>query len=1064
MRQKLFLITFLMLALVLQAGAQNVSVNGTVLDENNDPVIGAGVLVKGTSDIGVVTDIDGRFSLNGLRSSDILVVSCVGMITQEVAVKPELTVILRTDQEMLDDVIVVAFGQQTKASFTGSAAVVKKEELEKKQLTNVLSGLQGQVAGLQMVNNSGSPTATPSMAIRGFSSINAGTSPLIIVDGAPYDGGWNNLNPNDVENITVLKDAASNALYGARGANGVIMITTKNGKSENATVTFDSKWSMNSRATIDYDYVKDPAQYYEMHYAMLYNYYVRDRGMSAYEAHSAANVNLGGATADGGLGYIAYTVPDGEYLIGTNGKLNPHASVGNRLYYKGKYYTVMPENWIDEAFRHSLRQEYNLSLTGGTDKLRFFGSLGYLNNEGIVYNSDFERNTIRLKADYQAKPWMKLGANMNYAHSTSHDVGDGSGTSIFGIANTMAPIYPVYVRDGDGNIMYDENGKMYDYGSGEVAGLNRPVLSRNNPLQENSLNTDKTINNSMSITGYTDITPLEGLKLTLNGTLTNGESHYTATQQGFYGYGATAYPDGKVYKYNSLVYSLNFQQILTYTRQLGRHNISIMAGHENYDYKSEWMSADREGLFSYFDAQELSAAIKIKENAGSSSRYNTEGWFSRAMYNMDEKYFLSASYRRDASSRFHPDHRWGNFYSVGGAWILSKESWYRSSWLDMLKLKISWGQQGNDSIGDYRYTDTYSILYYDGKPSLSLSSIGNPEITWETNSNFNAGAEFELLGGRITGSAEYFNRVTTDMLCFVYVPLSGGYGGSYDNVGNMLNRGLELDLTFSLVRRRDFNWNLSLNATSFKNRITMLHEDNKSAEFDGHYGYINGSYFYGEGLPLHTFYIKRYAGVNEQGQSQWYVKQDGTDELAKTSDYTKGSYFNCGDADPDIYGGIGTSLTWKGFDFSVNFNYSIGGKAIDYGYASLMANPNVQNTGSSFHKDLLKAWSETNRDSDIPRFQFAIQPVDDYASSTSDRFLTDASTLTLQNINLGYTLPSSLTQRVGLSKVRVYAAGENLYYWSKRKGFDPRGSFWGTTTTSTYAPVRMITGGVTLTF
>ena len=1061
--KRFFVFLFMLLATFSLASAQTIDIKGTVIDENGEPVIGASVMIKGTLK-GDITDVSGRFSLGGVKTTDKLAVSCIGMIPVEVDPQAEMRITLKTDHEQLDEVLVVAFGQQTKSSFTGSAAVVKSETLEKKQLTNVMSGLQGQVAGLQMINNSGSPTATPSMAIRGFSSINAGTSPLIIVDGSPYDGGWNNLNPNDVENITVLKDAASNALYGARGANGVVMITTKKGKSEKATITFDSRWSVNSRATIDYDYVKDQAQYYEMHWSALYNYYMRDRGMTPYEAHRQANANLGGATADGGLGYLTYTVPDGEYLIGTNGRMNPHATKGRRIYYNGKVYTAAPDSWLDEAFRHSLRQEYNLNLTGGTEKLSFYGSIGYLDNHGIVYNSDFERATVRLKADYQAKDWLKVGANMNYAHSTSDDVGDGSGTSLFGITNTMAPIYPVYLRDGDGNIMTDENGKMYDYGSGELGGLNRPVLSRNNPLQENALNTDRTIGNNLTLTGYADVTPLDGLKITVNGTVTSGESHYTSTQQGFYGYGKTAYPSGYIYKYNSLVYALNFQQIVNYTKQFGRHNVSVMAGHENYDYRSEWMSGDREGLFSYFDAQELSAAIKVKENAGSSSRYNTEGWFSRAMYNLDEKYFLSASYRRDASSRFHPDHRWGNFYSFGGAWIASKEDWFKVSWIDMLKVKASWGQQGNDAIGDYRYTDTYTINYFNGEPSLALSTVGNKNITWETNSNFNAGLEFDIFKSRVTGSVEFFSRKTTDMLCFVYVPLSGGYGGSYDNVGNMLNNGVELDLNLNLIRKKDFSWNVSLNATHYKNKITMLNEDNKGFVLDGHAGYVNGNYFHGEGLPLHTLYMKKYAGVNEKGQSQWYMKDSETGELTKTTTYSYGTDFNCGDADPDLYGGLGTTITFKGFDFSVNLNYSIGGKAADYGYAALMRNPNVQNTGNSFHKDLLKAWSETNTDSDIPRFQFAIQDVDDSASSMSDRFITDASTLTLQNINLGYTLPEKLVKKIGMSKIRVYAAGENLYYWSKRKGFDPRVSFWGTTSTSTYAPVRMITGGITLQF
>jgi TonB-linked SusC/RagA family outer membrane protein len=1064
MRLKLFLIPFLMLALALQVGAQNVSVNGTVLDENNEPVIGAGVLVKGTTDNGVITDIDGHFSMKGLKSSDILVVSCVGMITQEVAVKPELTIILLTDQEMLDDVIVVAFGQQTKASFTGSASVVKKEELEKKQLTNVLSGLQGQVAGLQMVNNSGSPTATPSMAIRGFGSINAGTSPLIIVDGSPYDGGWNNLNPNDVESITVLKDAASNALYGARGANGVIMITTKKGKTEDAVVTLSTKWGVNSRATQEYDYVTNPAQYYELFYQALYNYNVRDNGLSAYDAHIAANNTIGLPASQGGLGYIVYSVPEGEYLIGTNGKLNPHATLGNRVYSNGKFYTLMPDDWIDEGFRQGLRQEYNLNVSGGNSKLNFYGSLGYLSNEGIAYNSDFNRYTARFNADYQAKSWLKVGAQVSYTHSDQNNVGDGD--NLFLMISELAPIYPLYLRDEYGNIMTDENGRVYDYGSGENGGSSRPagLLPARNPLQANELNKDYSVANVTTLNGYADFTPIDGLKITLNGTVTDNEWNNMLKIQPFYGNTASTYPGGYVAKTAYQTFTMNFQQIVNYTKQFGPHNVSVMVGHENYKYNYNYVWGDRENMFSYYGTDELDGAVKVVSNGGTSSDYNTEGYFSRAMYNFNEKYFLSASYRRDASSRFHPDHRWGNFYSVGGAWTVNKEEWFQSSWVDMLKFKMSWGQQGNDSIGDYRYTDTYDITNVDGEVALVQASVGNEDITWETNSNFNTGIEFDIFKSKLTGSVEYFRRMTTDMLCYVYVPMSAGYGGSYDNVGDMLNQGVELDLHYTPIRTNDFTWTINLNATHYRNKVVMLNEDNKGYSLDGHPGYINGYYFHGEGLPLHTFRLKKYAGVSATGESQWYMLDETTGETTVTTSSSNATYYNCGSADPDLYGGFSTSLTWKGFDLSVNFNYSIGGKAIDYGYISLMSNPYIGYTGYALHKDLFNAWSETNTDSDIPRFQYAVKDVDTSSAIVSDRFLTDASTLTLQTVNFGYTLPKKWVSKMGMSSMRVFVSGDNLYYWSKRKGFDPRGSFWGSTSTTSYSPVRTFTGGLTIQF
>ena len=1064
MRMKVLLASLLLAASGQVMAQSSGQIGGQVIDENGDPVIGAQVKVKGAK-TGTVTDANGHFSLPDAKKGDIIVINYLGMDSRTMKATPGMKVNMQSQDHQLDEVLVVAFGQQKKSSFTGSAGVVKSDILDKKQLTNVFSGLQGEIAGVQMTNTSGSPTATPTFAIRGFGSINAGTSPLIIVDGAPYDGGWNNLNPNDVESITVLKDAASNALYGARGANGVIMITTKQGSHERATITFDAKWGSNSRATEDYDRITDPAQYYETYYKALYNYDVRDKGMSAYDAHIAANNTLGLTGDKGGLGYITYAVPDGQYLIGTNGRMNPNATLGNRVYYNGKFYTLTPDNWVDEAFRNGLRQEYNLNVTGGSDKFSFYASLGYLKNEGVVDYSDFDRYTARVKADYQAKKWLKIGANINYTHTNQHDVGEGS-QSLFDISTRFAPIYPVYLRDGDGNIMRDEHGKMYDYGSGENGGMNRPsdLEPARNVLQTNSLNANNTFADVMTLNGYVDITPIEGLKLTLNGTVTNNEWKNTQTVQAFYGNTVTTTPGGEVDKYNYQTYTLNFQQIANYSRSFGKHNATIMLGHENYKYNYNYLWGSRQQMFSYFKAQELNAAVKELHNGGSSSDYNTEGYFSRLMYDYDGRYFGQVSFRRDASSRFHPDHRWGNFYSFGGAWIISEEPWFKASWVDMLKLKASWGQQGNDDIGDYRYTDTYYLSNFNGEVAFVQNTVGNPNITWETNSNFNAGVEFELLKRRITGSVEYFHRTTTDMLCFVNVPFSGGYSGSWDNVGDMVNQGVELDLHFNPIRTKDINWMINLNATHYKNKVTKLHPDNKGSELDGYHGYVSTPYFIGEGLPLHTFRLKKYAGVNEEGQSTWYVRDPNTGEISTTTSSSSASYFKCGSADPSLYGGFSSTLSAFGFDLSVTFNYSLGGKALDYGYRSLMANPSSGVTGFSFHKDVLKAWSETNTNSDIPRFQYAVKDNDVSANDVSDRFLTNASTLTLQNINIGYTLPKRIVAKLGLTNVRIYASGENLYYWSKRKGFDPRSSFWGTSSETSYAQVRTFTGGLTIQF
>ena len=1063
MGRRFILLLTCFIASISMALAQKIIVNGVVFaEDDNAPIPGASVQVKGTT-LGTITDADGKFTLSGVPSSaQTVVVSFLGMLPAEVAIKPNLKIFLKTDVQQMDEVLVVAFGEQKKAAFTGSAGVIKAENIEARQVTNVVDALAGKVAGVQMINSSGAPEATPSLRIRGFSSINAGKDPLIILDGIPYEGGWNNINPADVESITVLKDAASNALYGARGANGVIMITTKKAKAGEAVISLDAKWGSNSQAAKTYDYITDPGQYYEQHYLALYNYYRRSQGQSAFNAHNNANAMIPQSSANGGLGYLVYNIPDGQYLIGENGRLNPNATLGRIVNYKGQEYMLRPDNWKDEAYRTSLRQEYNVNISGGTDKLQFYTSFGYLSNEGVVYNSDYERYSGRLKATYQAKKWMKVGGNVSYTHYITNgisgvDPNDLSSTNLFGHVTSIAPIYPVYVRDGKGNIMQDDNGNVYDYGKGNNAGLERSILPNANALQTDRLNTNNTDGNSTNASTFMDISFLKDFKFTLNLGVSDHERRVTSTTQPFYGYFAGQ--GGYVYKYHYRTTTVNFQQLLNYSKKFGDHAISAMVGHESYRYNYAYVYGSKTNMYSYFGNQELAGAITLNTAYSQATNYNTEGYFMRAQYDFKEKYFLSGSYRRDASSRFHPDHRWGNFWSAGGAWIISKEDWYKVDWLDMLKYKISYGSQGNDDIGYNRYTDTYDIQDSDGSISLVFNTKGNKNITWETNGNFNTGVEFELFKGRLTGSVDYFYRKTTNMLCWLSTPISLGYSGYYDNIGDMVNKGIELDLTVNPVRTKDLNWTVNLNMTHYKNKITYLAEDKKGTTLDGYRGYASGSQFYGEGLPMYSWRVKKYAGVSDDGQQMWYVTdKDGNEQ--RTTNYSEANYHLSGSALPDLYGGFGTNLNFKGIDVGINFTYSIGGKAYDGGYASLMGSPIAGSTGSNIHKDVLKAWSEENPTSDIPRWQYA----DINTSNSSDRWLTNASWLTLQNVNIGYTFPAKLAKTLFLSKLRVYVAGDNLYYWSKRKGFDPRQNFNGSTSSLSYSPIRSISGGISVQF
>ena len=1065
MVRKIVLSLIAVFVFLAYATAQNRQISGTVSDANGHPVAGATVIVDGTS-LGTTTNTAGEYTLSAPVNGT-LVVTFVGFEPQQlpIAGKTRINVTMKEDAQAIDDVIVVAFGTAKKEAFTGSAAVIKSDEIAKVQTSNVATALVGRVAGVQTSSTSGDLGKTPSIRVRGFGSINAGKEPLWIVDGMPYEGNLNNLNTNDIESMTVLKDAASNALYGARGANGVIMVTTKKAKSGDAVVTIDAKWGVNSKALEEYDVITSPAQYYETHFKALYGYYAQTN--PAAKAYALASSGLT-SNGTGGLGYNVYTVPEGQALIGTNGKLNPNATLGRKIIYNGQEYWLTPDDWIDEAYQSAFRQEYNVNISGATERSSFYASLGYLDNTGIIKSSALERYTARLKADYQAKKWLKVGGNMSYAHfsNSNGNSNEGSASStanIFAFSAQMPPIYPVYIRDGSGRIMVDDNGyQMYDYGDKGNAGLTRPLLPGANGLQTSWLNKKKAEGNAFSGSGFVDISLYKGLKLTVNGSTNIDETRTTYLNNQYYGQFAEA--GGTISKYHTRDIAYNLQQILNYNETFGKHNVGLMVGHEYYQKKYYYLSGTKSKLFSY-DNEELGGAVV--DGAGAHSYiddYNSEGYFMRAQYDYAGRYFVSGSYRRDASSRFHPDHRWGNFWSVGAAWLLNQENWFDAPWVNMLKLKASYGSQGNDNIGYYLYTDTYSIENNNGEIAVLFGQKGNPNITWETNTNLNIGTEFGFWNNRLSGSVDFFNRKTSDMLFAFSVPSSLGYSSYYANVGDMVNRGVEVELNADLIRTKNVLWSFNLNLTHVKNEVTYLAPEHKSTTVEGYKGYIDGSYFVGEGLPLYTYYLRSYAGVDpETGASLWYkdVKgDDGKITRTKTSDYTSATRYLHDSAIPSVYGGFSTSVSAYGVDFSISFNYQIGGKVYDSGYASFMSSPYGTTVGTNYHKDILKAWTPENKGSDIPRLQYG----DQYTTSVSDRFLTDASYLNISNINVGYTLPSKITQKFGVQKLRVYLACDNVVYWSKRQGLDPRYSFTGATNFSNYSPIRTISGGVTVQF
>ena len=1064
----------------LSAAAQNVTVTGVITDaDTGEPLAGTAVRLSGSPTKYAVTDQNGSYSLSSVPPTATLEVSLLGYAETTVQVngRTVINLELKPDTEYLNETIVVAFGSQTKASFTGSAAVVNSEEISKHTTANVANALVGSVPGLQMRGSSGAPGAgSGSINIRGIASMYASTDPLIIVDGAPYTASLTNIPQGDIESVSVLKDAASAALYGARGAAGVIIITTKRGKTREAVVNVDMKWGVNTRAVQDYDVIKDPGAYYEAYYQQFYNRAFYGLGYSPEDANVYGNNEM---MAD--LQYNVYSVPEGQQLIGLDGKLNPAATLGNRYTASnGTTYYLTPDDWTDMAYKKAFRQEYNVSVNGASDNMSYYASLGYLTEDGVIEYSGYERISARIKADYQAKKWLKLGANVDYVHSTTESNPNMNtslnSTNLMYYTTLIAPIYPAYIRviDESGNptIMLDERGQeAYDYGVGTNArqgyyGLNRAFLQTGNPLGSNRYNKVSSGGNQLNGTFTLDVDLFPFLKFNATSNINWGETLYSDYENAFYG--PKVGVNGELTKEFSAGYRTNHVQTLTFDKTFGDHQVNILLGHEYYRTQTKYLGATSNGGFSP-DIPELNAFANHTDHASYTTVYNVEGYFASAQYNYDNRYFASASFRRDASSYFAPEHRWGNFWSVGGAWLVNKESFLQDArWIDLLKLKLSYGMQGNDGIGQWAYTNLYSLSPSSDKTSMAPSFYrrGNPEITWETTANLNAGVEFSLWRSRLSGSVDVYRKKTSDLLFWLSIPESAGTRGYYGNVGDISNTGVEVVLQGALVRTNLVDWTVGVNLAHNTNKILELPE----SKIADNGGFVESSYWYTVGGPLYNRFTVQYAGVNEHGLATYWVDDEvghssskpGTNHDSVTTNPNEASYYALGSILPKVFGGFNTSLRVGNFDITATFDYQIGGKVQDTRYASLMAPVSGDPSGYTFHKDYAKAWSPDNTSSNIPRWQAGTE--DQYASFGSDRFLTDASYLNFQSFTVGYAIPKRLTGKIGIQTLRIYVAGENLLFWSARRGLDPRYSFSGNTQVATYSPIRTINGGVQITF
>ncbi len=1058
------------------ASAQTRTVKGTVVYAGDDePLVGATVLPVGAGQ-GTATDIDGKFVLNVPSSVSKLKVSYVGMTTEEVSLvgTPPYNLIIKLNdtENKLDEVMVVAYGVAKKSAYTGAASVIDASVIEDRLVSNLTNALSGTVAGVQTLSANGQPGEASKVRIRGVGSINASMAPLYVLDGMPYDGDITGLNPSDIESMTVLKDAAAAALYGARGANGVILITTKRGKDGKAKVTFDARWGANSREITNYDVIESPAQFMELAYQAKYNNGRYNLGYSPDAAYKYAAANqLVDMT-----GYRLWTLPEGQYLIGRDGKLNPNAVLG---YSNGTNYFT-PDNWTDGSYRKGLRQEYNLSVSGGNDKMNFFVSGSYLKDEGVIKNSSYERLSTRGSLEYQVNNWLKIGTNMAYSFGKSQypdDMDENSTSSsgnAFFVANSIAPIYPLYVRDASGNIMYNEayGHAVYDYGDGKSTSSTRAFMSQANPISQLLYDKTEYLTDLFNGKWFAEISPVTGLKITgsVGLTVQNQRLHQVLNPL----YGQFADMGGQAIQVAERTKGLNLQALANYNRTFWEyHTFDFLLGYESYEWNNEYTQALGSNLYDPMSwPVNNTLANNDRKGYGAYLDYATRGIFGRINYDFDSRYFFSFSYRRDASSRFAPDKRWGDFFSVSAAWDVAQEKFMESTttWLDRLKLRASFGQQGNDNLqGEgvsntgyyYAYLDQYTISGADSWSDGTLYFKGNPDITWEKSNSFNVGIDFSFLKSKISGSAEYFNRETTDMLYNKPVAPSLGYASIPMNIGSMRNYGFEVELTYLPINTRDITWSITGNITFINNKVLKL-----APELGGELK--SGSRIYREGESMYQFDLVKYAGVDAATGKPlfWAWKKDENGNRIPGSDYPTPVYSTewrqaSGDLLPTAYGGISTSLKAYGFDLSIACAYQFGGKIWDEGYQLFMGSGTSSSYGHNWHVDILDAWTPTNQHTSVPRLDTG----DTYSfyDYTTDRVLVSSNYFSINNITLGYTIPERLTKRIGIESVRVYGTADNLALFSARKGLDPRQSYT-IATTSLYTAMRCISGGIKVVF
>lgn len=1022
--------------------AQVREVSGVVTDASNaETLIGATVVVGGGGAT-AITDLDGHYVIKASKG-DRLEFSCLGMEPKTVVLGDEtlLNVALNPDNRLLDEVIVVAYGTVKKESFTGSAEVVKSDKIKDRAVSDVTKALDGQLPGVMVTSGSGQPGSGAELRVRGFGSINASSAPLLVVNGVPYDGDLNSINSSDIESLSVLKDASAGALYGARGANGVVMITTKSkpDSEDKVSVGLSVKAGLSSRAIPPYETLS-AKEYMEHIYSATYNDLVSTEGYLPATAKSMTVSRLASRFLGTDNVYNIYDVPV-ERLFDADGKIVPEA---NQKYY---------ENWLDEAQRKAaFRQEYQFSVNGGNSRNRYSASLGYLDEQGTLKTTGFKRYSARVGMQASPKEWFDFGSDISYSYTDSRFLGsDGSSnnTNVWYSAMMMAPIYPVYEKNVEGEDVLDADGaRIFDYGA------SRPAGAQNNRNSVATLFDDEYYSQTGMLSARANAAlKFGGFKLSANLGVDNSNTYESTNYNRHSGNAAGT---GRLTKETGRMLSYTFNQLLSYNGSFGEHSIDALAGHEFYQYQFRYVVAGRTD-FPFDGYDDLGMGSTIAAANSQTDTYAIDSWLSRLNYNFADRYYLSASFRMDASSRFAKDNRWGAFWSVGGSWRISQEEFLKSvPWVNNITLKASYGVQGNDNLGSfYAWQSLYSMNYPNGNHSGAvIGSVESQDITWEKNGNFNTGVEFRLFN-RLSGSVEWYFRKTSDLLLENPMAISLGFPGYYDNVGSILNSGFDISLSGDVISTGDLRWNVGWMGSTLHNKVLKLS--------DGGEDIVSGVFLIREGLPINSFYLSKSAGIDPATGEQlyWAYKKDAAGNMIEGSEYVTnnstaaaGSKYVFGSRIPAIYGSLSSTLSWKGLDLSLLFTYSLGGKVYDSIYQSLMEPSFI---GQTYHKNVLRSWTEAGQVTDVPKALTTL------SSLSSDRFLVDASYFAVKNIAVGYTLPSKSLKNAGIESLRIYLSCDSPWILTSLKGMNPQANFSGSTSYS-YTPNRSVNLGVDLKF